>query len=135
MNNNQATTYSGVAAHHQNGVAERKIQELQKMERSMIIHANRRWSNAVTTQLWPYAIAYAAKCINSTPNTFHNHLFSPEQIFTHTTLSNNKINHFYPFACPTYSIMDDLSGDIRIFDKWKARSKLGIFLGHSKKVT
>jgi hypothetical protein len=61
-------TSAGVNAHHQNGVAERRIRELQDMARTMLIHANSRWPESVTTNLWPYAIRMASEAINNTPN-------------------------------------------------------------------
>jgi hypothetical protein len=52
----QGLTFAGVNAHHRNVVAERRIHELQDMARTMLIHANLRWPESVTTNLWPYAI-------------------------------------------------------------------------------
>jgi hypothetical protein len=43
----QTLTFCGVNAHFQNGVAERRIRELQDHARTMLIHANRRWPKAV----------------------------------------------------------------------------------------
>ena len=37
----QSLTFCGVNAHFQNGVAERRIRELQDHARTMLIHANR----------------------------------------------------------------------------------------------
>jgi hypothetical protein len=51
----QGLTFAAVGAHHQNGKAEIRIRHLQDMARTMMIHANRRWDDAVTTNLWPYA--------------------------------------------------------------------------------
>jgi hypothetical protein len=39
----QGVTYAGVNAHHQNGIAVRRIWELQELARAMLIHANARW--------------------------------------------------------------------------------------------
>jgi hypothetical protein len=47
----QSLTFAGVNAHHQNGVAERRIRELQNLARTMIIHAERRWPEAITPNL------------------------------------------------------------------------------------
>jgi len=44
---NQGLTFAGVNAHHQNGIAERHIQELQQMARTMLLHAQHRWLQAV----------------------------------------------------------------------------------------
>ena len=44
----QTLSYSGVNAHFQNGVAEKRI------------HASRRWLDAIEAHLWPYALQMAA---------------------------------------------------------------------------
>ena len=46
-------------AHFQNGVAERRIRELQDHARTMLIQANRRWPTAIDTHLLPDAIRTA----------------------------------------------------------------------------
>ena len=35
----QSLTFAGVNAHHQNGIAERRIREVQELTRTMLIHA------------------------------------------------------------------------------------------------
>ena len=52
----QDLTFAGVNAHHQNGIAERRIRELQETTRAMLIHATKRWPGVVTIHLWPYPI-------------------------------------------------------------------------------
>ena len=37
----QTLTYAGVNAHHQNGIAERRIRTLQELARTMLIHASK----------------------------------------------------------------------------------------------
>ena len=64
----QTLTFAGVDAHHQNGMAERKIRELQEMARSMLIHASKRWDKTVTAALWPYAVRMATYALNETPS-------------------------------------------------------------------
>jgi hypothetical protein len=64
----QALTFAGVGAHHQNGIAERRIRLLQDMARTMLIHAHSRWPEAITTHLWPYAVRMANDALNATPN-------------------------------------------------------------------
>jgi hypothetical protein len=67
----QGMTYAGVNAHHQNGIAERRIRELQELARAMLIHASSRWKGSVTANLWPYAIRTANEAINHTPSFQH----------------------------------------------------------------
>ena len=47
----QDLTFAGVNAHHQNGIAERRIRELQETTRAMLIHATKRWPGVVTIHL------------------------------------------------------------------------------------
>ena len=50
-NKGQRLTFAGVNAHHQIGVAERRIRELQELAQTMMIHANWKWRNAHSTIL------------------------------------------------------------------------------------
>jgi hypothetical protein len=47
----QTLSFCGVTAHHQNGVAKRRIHELENQARTMLIHANRRWPTAIDAPL------------------------------------------------------------------------------------
>ena len=49
----QTVSFAGVNAHHQNGVAEKRIRDLQDTARTMLVHAKKKWSKAVTPHLWP----------------------------------------------------------------------------------
>jgi len=63
----QGLTFSRVAAHHQNGIAERWIMELQEMACMMLIHAHHRWPSIITPNLWLYALRMANDAINVIP--------------------------------------------------------------------
>jgi GAG-pre-integrase domain len=63
----QTISFCGVNAHFQNGIAEKRICDLQEAARSQLLHAKHRWPSAVDTCLWPYAIRYANDVHNSTP--------------------------------------------------------------------
>jgi hypothetical protein len=63
----QQVTFCGVGAHHQNGVAERRIRDIVESGRSMLLHAVHRWPKAVTPNLWPQALKYACFLRNSLP--------------------------------------------------------------------
>ena len=52
----QTISFCTVNAHHQNGVAERRIKELQVQARTMLLHAHMKWPKAITSNLWPYAL-------------------------------------------------------------------------------
>jgi hypothetical protein len=126
----QSLTFAGVNAHHMNGIAERRIRSLQELARTMLIHANRRWPKAVTANLWPYALRMANDVMNETPSMQNKDRRSPQQIFSRTNVQPNP-KHWKPFGCPVYVLDSALQSGRGIFHKWKARSKVGIYLGRS----
>jgi hypothetical protein len=85
-NERQIVFYAGVNAHRQNGVAECRIRDLQNLARTMLIHAQQRWPEAVTTNLWPYM---ANDSLNATTNMQHHQRATPELLFTNTKVSHN----------------------------------------------
>ena len=126
----QTITFAGVGAHHQNGVAERRIRELQEMARTMLIHAQRRWPSAITANLWPYAIRMANDAINMTPNLkFQDHR-TPLESFSSSKITTNP-KHWHHFGCPIYVLSSNLQQAGGMHNKWKERSKIGIYLGRS----
>ena len=127
---NQNSTFAGVNAHHQNGVAEIRIRELQEKTREMLIHATKRWPGVVTILLWPYAIWMANQAYNNTPLTSHADKQSPNKIFDNSAVDINQ-KHWKPFGCPTYVLKSELQGTTGIHPKWDARTCAGIYLGQS----
>jgi hypothetical protein len=62
----QTLSFCGVRAHFQNGIAERRIRNLQEIARIMLLHACNKWPSAMNTALWPYAIRLTCAKDNST---------------------------------------------------------------------
>jgi transposase InsO family protein len=58
----QCLSFSGIGAHHQNGVAERAIQTVSNMARARLIHAQLRWPARSFLDLWPLAMK---RCLGS----------------------------------------------------------------------
>jgi phenylalanyl-tRNA synthetase alpha subunit len=57
QDNNQSIMFCRVNAHWQNGVAEKQIRDLiTENARAMLLFTQRRWPDAITTNLWPYAL-------------------------------------------------------------------------------
>ena len=125
----QTLTFAAVGAHHQNGLAERRIRTLQEMARTMLVHASIKWPAAITTHLWPYAIRMANLMINESPNMGDPYKRLPIQIFSSTTVQPNQ-KHWHTFGCPVY-VLDRALQTNDPFHKWKRRSKVGIYLGRS----
>jgi len=63
----QKMSYCGVNAHFQNGIAEKRIRDLQEQARTMLLHARGRWPIAITANLWPYAIRISNQTMNACP--------------------------------------------------------------------
>ena len=91
----------------------------------MMLHAQHKRPEAITANLWPYAIRHAK---NATTLLAHPQGLSPLQIFTGTQVQNNP-KHLHPFGCPTYVLNEALRSYQRIHHKWKTRSKVGLYLG------
>jgi hypothetical protein len=123
----QTLSFCGVNAHFQNGVAERRIRELQDHARCMLIHANKRWSTAITTNLWPYALRMANGIHNDTPTIKHRQ--SPLERFTGTHVLPNP-RHWHHFGAPVYVLDSDVASGKK-FPKWTDRARVGIYLGPS----
>ena len=127
----QGLTFAAVNAHHMNGIAERRIRELQDMARSQLIHAHKRWPKAITANLWPYAIRFASNAINNTASFQDKSRRSPLEMFSGSKISTNQ-KHWKPFGCPVYVLENDLQTNSP-FHKWKERATIGIYIGQSPK--
>ena len=125
----QGLTFAAVGAHHTNGKAERRIRELQDMARTMLIHANKRWPEAISANLWPYALRYANETFNAIPSLKDAERRSPLQMFARTEVNINR-KHWKPFGCPVYTLEEELQAR-KPWHKWKSRSRIGIYLGPS----
>jgi len=112
----QGLTFAGVAAHHQNGIAERQIRELQEMTHTMLIHAHHRWPSAITLNLWLYALRMANDTINVMPNLKLKDAQTPIESFTRTKVASNP-KHWHLFRCPAYVLVQDLQTDTAIHHK------------------
>ena len=81
--------------------AERRICELQEMARTMLLHTNKRWTEAIDAHPWPYAL----HCTN---DRIHAILTSkPLRNFTRTDVHINQ-EHSKLFGCPVYTLEDEL---------------------------
>jgi len=131
-NKGQGLTFAGVNAHHQNGVAEKRIRDIQELARTQMIFAKRRWPDAIDAPLWPYALRMANQILNETPlpsDTTHR---SATQIFTSSVVDHNP-KHYRTFGCPVYVLNEPLQHAGGILGKWSDRSKVGVYLGQSPK--
>ena len=123
----QGLTLCGVNGHHQNGIAERGIRDLQTQARKQLLFAKARWPKAIDLALWPYALRSAAK--------YHNLLrtdptgTSPLEKFSGTDVGPN-MHQMHTFGCPSYALNDQLASG-NTLPKWSPRARMGINLGPS----
>ena len=93
----QNLTFCGVNAHHQNGRAEKKIRDLQEMARTMLLHAQQRWPNAIDTYLWPFAMKMANDISNRSPAIDDG--ISPIEKFAQVAVAP-RVKHSHTFGAP-----------------------------------
>jgi hypothetical protein len=128
-NERQQLTFAGVNAHHTNGLAEKRIRDLQDLTRTQLIYAASKWKNCITANLWPYAMRMANEALNNTSSLQDKHRRTPMQVFTSTQVNINA-KHYKPFGCPTFVLHTALQTN-QPFHKWKQRSQVGMYLGQS----
>ena len=122
----QPLTFAGVNTHHQNGLVERKIKEIQELERTLLIHAAKQWPKCVTTNLWPYTIRMANNILNKTTSFQDDQRRTPQQVFSGSNVLMNT-KHWKPFGYPVYVLENSLQTG-HIHHKWTQISKVGIYL-------
>ena len=92
---------SGVDAHHTNGIAERRIRDIQNSGRNMLIHADHLWKSHITTNLRPYATRLGNQAYNDTPLLGNAQGKTTTQLFKSTELQDHP-KHWKPFGCTNF---------------------------------
>ena len=129
--NNQTIDYSGVGAHHQNGVAERAILTITQWARSMMIHSILMWPDQSQNilELWPFALEHAAHVWNHMPR--RDSRIAPIELFTNEKLTDhNAVARLHVWGCPV-CVLDPKSQDGKKVPKWNPRTRRGQCLGYS----
>jgi hypothetical protein len=124
----QKCSFSGVGAHHQNGVAERNIRTIAQWARASMLHAAMHWPQFARVKLWPMAMDYAVWVFNRLPNVESG--LSPNEIWSSTRASHDDFRRAHVFGCPVYVLEPKLQDGHKI-PKWSPRARLGMFLGFS----
>jgi hypothetical protein len=123
----KSISFIGVGAHHQNGIAEKRIGDLQRRATTLLLHAQRRWPDAINTHLWPYAIKAANDSRNNSPTSKCDDC--PISRFCNTAKAP-RIHHQHHFGCPVYVLGKQMQ-DGKKAKKWQDRTRIGINLGYS----
>lgn len=124
----QKLTFSGVGAHHQNGVAERNIKTISHWARANMLHAAYYWHEYANVKLWPQAVDYAVWVFNRLPSTTSG--LSPNELWSSAVSTGYDLRRACPFGCPVY-VLDPKLQDGGKIPKWDTRTRRGMFVGFS----
>ena len=128
--NHQTLKFSGVGAHHQNGVTERSIRTVIQLARAMLLHSTLMWPDQANLELWPYAMNQAVYIYNRTPKSDSG--LAPVELFSRTKFSSyDHLQRLHVFGCPVF-VLDPKLQDGKRIPKWKARFRRGQYLGVSQ---
>jgi hypothetical protein len=128
LDQKQNSKFAGVGAHSQNGVAERSIQTVVSMARTMMIHAAIHWPGVHDTCLWPMAVAHATYIHNRLPRRETG--LSPYELLSRTSWERKKLQDLHVWGCPTY-VLDPRVQDGKKIPRWTPRSRRGQYVGFS----
>ena len=126
----QISNYAGVGAHHHNGVAERSIQTVMSIARTMLLHSAIHWPDVADASLWPLAVDHAVRLHNYMPNPATG--ISPHDLFSKSRWSQVNFQHFHVWGCPVY-VLDKTISDGKKLPRWKPRSTRQVYVGLSDK--
>jgi hypothetical protein len=125
----QELEFSGVGAHHQNGVAKRAIKTVSSLARTMLLHMSLHWPEQAGLELWPFALEHAAYVWNHLPRA-DTHL-APQELYTGSLFfSYAHLARLHTFGCPVYVLHPRLQDGQKV-PKWQPRARCGQFLGYS----
>jgi hypothetical protein len=124
----QRYLFSGVGAHHQNGIAEQNLKTVAQWARANMLHFSHHWPAKANVHFWPQAIDYALWVFNRLP-IFVNGLL-PNKIWSSCHAPTEEFNWSHVFGCPVYVLNAALQDGHKI-PKWAMKAHLGIFLGFS----
>ena len=124
----QRITFSGVGAHHMNGVAERSMRTTITKSRTMMLHSMLRWPDQTDVELWPFAMNHATDLNNIIPKV--NDGLSPEEKFSRSFQRSDRLMNIPVWGCPACALQPTLQ-DGKKLSKWKPRSRRAQFVGWS----
>jgi hypothetical protein len=115
-NQDQELTFSGVGAHHQNGVAERSIRTVTQWARTMLLHSILHWSEVADLKLWPFALDQTIFIWNNMPH--RDTRLAPIEVFTSTKFQNyRRLDRCHVWGSPVF-VLDPALKDGKKIPKW-----------------
>ena len=126
----QSQSFSGTGAKFENGAAERAVQTLFWMARSMMLHCALRWDleGCGDPELWPQALLHAVWLYNRTPKM--ETCFSPLELLTRKRDDHHDLLRTKVWGCPSF-VLDPILQDGKKLPKFSRRARVGQFMGFS----
>lgn len=125
----QTIDFSGVGAHHQNGVAENAIKTVTNWARAMLLNQAVSWPEQFNLELWPFAVMHAVHLWNNLPK--RDTKLAPIELFTREKFMNyNHLKQVHVWGCPVF-VLDPKLQDGKKVPKWDPRTRRGLYLGQS----
>jgi hypothetical protein len=124
----QVIRFAGTGAHHHNGKAERSIQTIMAIARTMMLHSAIHWPDVADACLWPMAVQHEHAVF------LHNHMpnedtgISPHDVFTRSRWEQRKFHDLHVWGCPVYVLGKDMH-DGKKLPRWKPRSHRTMNMG------
>jgi len=120
--------FAGAGAHLHNGNAERAIQTIMLIARTMMLHSAIHWPDVADPMLWPMAVQQAV--------FLHNHVaddttgLAPSDVFTRTRWPQRKLHDLHVWGCPVY-LLEKVMADSQKLPRWKPRAHCSVNMGLS----
>jgi hypothetical protein len=131
----QIIRFAGTGAHHHNGRAERSIQTIMAIARTMMLHSAIHWPDVSDACLWPMAVQHAVFLHNHMPNEDTG--ISPHDLFTRSRWEQRKFHDLHVWGCPVY-VLEKAMHDGKKLPRWKPRShrtmNMGLSANHASTV-
>ena len=115
----QVIRFAGTGAHHHNSTAERNIQTIMAIARTMMLHSANHWSDVADSCLWPIAVQHAVFLHNHMPSEKTG--ISPHDLLTRSRWEQRRFHELHVWGCPVYSLEKDMHEGKKL-PRWKPRS-------------
>ncbi|CAJ1935465.1 unnamed protein product [Cylindrotheca closterium] len=126
----EQSSFAGVGAHHHNGIAERSIQTIMSIARTMMLHQAIHWPDVAAANCWPLAVDQAVFLYNHMPDPTTG--LSPNDLISRTRWPQSRLTDVHVWGCPVY-VLEKKIQDGQKLPWWQPRSTRQIYVGLSKK--
>jgi hypothetical protein len=106
--------------HHQNRAAERAIESISNIAKSIILHATVHWKDGIDESLWPQAVTYSTRIYN---NTLKDGV-CPAGVCIGSAVPWHQLMYLHVWGCSLY-VLDTKIQTGQNLPRWEPRSNRG----------